>query len=72
VLSVSFGVTGRVRKVGSLATKRRRRKILGGLGACPPPEHFETWMLGNAISSIFQEVFSPKMARKTSHGTVRI
>jgi len=72
VLSVSFGVTGYVRKVGSWATKRQRRKILGGLGHAHPPENFETWMLGNAISSIFQEVFSPKVERKTRHETVRI
>jgi len=52
VLSVSFEVTGCITKVGGWAIERRRCKILGGLGACPP-ENFETWMLGKATSAVF-------------------
>ena len=42
--------------MGGGAPKRLRRKPLGGSGACSP-ENFEIWRLGNAISSVLQELF---------------
>ena len=60
VLSVRFEVAGWGKEVDGWGNEHRRCEPLGESGGHAPPENFEIQMLGNTISSVFQEVFPLK------------
>lgn len=60
MLSVRFEVAGWGKEVDGWGNEHRRCEPLGESGGHAPPENFEIQMLGNTISSVFQEVFPLK------------